>query len=199
MEVKLEQLIDKIKQEGVEEAKKQAENILAETEKEVKRIIDDAHAQAKKIKEEAQTQSEQLKQNTEEALKQSARDVTLMVREKLSAIMDSILKRNIDQGLSVEFLKDLIANVIDKWSQDRSVNLDVLVNQEDKQRLEEMLFAQIGHELRSNVEIKINNSIDKGFRIGTHDGNVYYDLSDESIIEALKVFLNPALARVLET
>jgi vacuolar-type H+-ATPase subunit E/Vma4 len=48
------------------------------------------------------------------------------------------------------------------------------------------------------VELKVNNRIARGFRIGMKDRDVYYDLTDESIVEQMKEFLNPALGKLLE-
>ncbi len=197
MEVRLEQLINKIKQEGVVEAQKKSDELLLDAQNETKLIIDDAEKQAQRIKDEAKKEAEQTKNSTEAALKQSARDVLLMVKQQLVEMFDESLKKVVSTTLSPEIVKDLIAAFIKEWAQNKDVSIEVLVSREDRDKIEELLYSQLKEELRSSIDIKVNNAIDKGFRIGIRDENVYYDLSDESIVEALKAFLSPSLTNIL--
>ena len=53
--------------------------------------------------------------------------------------------------------------------------------------------------LKNDFEIKVSNRINKGFRIGIKDEDVYYDFTDESIASSLLEFLNPTLQKLVKS
>ena len=199
MDVKLESLIEKIKKDGLEEAKKTSEEVIARAHQEGAGIVNDAKEKAKKILEEAQEETRKLKANTENSLRQAARDLVLVLKEQIINSFDRILKHNIQQAVSPDFMKELISGIIDKWSSKKASAFEALVNARDKKKLEELLFSQFRKEARNMIEIKVASGIDKGFRIGIKGEDVHYDFTDQSILESLKEFLNPAISEMLDS
>jgi V/A-type H+-transporting ATPase subunit E len=199
MDVKLENLIEKIKKDGIDEAQKESQAIIDKANQEAAAIIDEARAKAKKLIEDGQKEVERLKINGEKSLQQAARDLTLSLKEQLVALFDRLLKQKISESLSPEFLKDMIVKIIDKWSQEKKVAIEALVSEKDKKKLEELLMHELKEEAKKTIDIKISTTIEKGFRIGIKGQDVYYDFTDESILEALKEFLSPSLATILNT
>lgn len=197
MEANLQQLIEKIKAEGVVEAKKKSQEIIQKSKKEAQKIIHTAKREAEKIKQQAEKDANQEINNAEAAIQQSMRDVILTVREKLIKLFDAVLKRNISESMAPEFLKDLIIGIINKWTPGEEESFEVLVNKEDKQELEKLLFSQLREEAKKEIEIKVSENITKGFRIGLKGENVYYDFSDESIAESLKELTTPTVTKIL--
>ena len=213
MEVKLESLIAKIKKDGVEEAKKEADKIIQGARREAASIVDRAKREAEKQSEESRRSLEKLKNNTEDSLRQAARDLVLVLKQEITALFNNILKRKIADELDTEFVKELIVRIIDKapplrgqgrhthgeeLPQKNDSVLEILVSKTDKKKLEDLLLSQFKSRAKDIVEIKITKSIDKGFRIGIKGEDVYCDFSDESILESLKEFLNPSIAKILD-
>ncbi|HDZ77272.1 MAG TPA: hypothetical protein ENH41_04225 [Candidatus Omnitrophica bacterium] len=198
MEVKLESLIAKIKKDGVEEAKKAADKIIQDACCEAVSIIDEAKRKAEEQLEGSRKSLEKLKNNTENSLRQAARDLVLVLKQEITTLFDNILKRKVADELDVEFVKELIVRIIDNWAQKKDVALEALVNKVDKKKLEDLLLSQFKSQVKDIVEIKIAKSIDRGFRIGIKGEDVYYDFTDESILESLKEFLNPQIVKILD-
>ncbi len=199
MDVKLEDLIQKIKQDGIDEAQKESQAIIDKANQEAVAIIDAAKGQAKKLIEDGQNNIQRLKTNGEKSLQQAARDLSLSLKEQLTALLDRLLKQKISGTLSPEFIKDMITKIIDKWAQDKKADIEVLVGEKDQKKLAELLFADLKEEAKKAIEIKVSPTIEKGFRIGIKDQEVYYDFTDESLLEALKEFLSPSLSAILNT
>lgn len=197
MEVKLEDLIEKIRKDGIEETKKASEEMIKNAKEEASKIINNARDKATKLMEEAKQETTQFKKNAEAALNRAGRDLILSLREQLIGLFDNILKCQLSEVLTPEFLKELIVKIVDNWSPDKGLSLEVLVSAQDKQRLEELLFSHFREAAKDTIVIKTSNNIDKGFRIGIKGEDVHYDFSDEGILESLKEFLNPAISRVL--
>lgn len=198
MDVKLESLIEKIKKDGIEEAKKASQEIIQQAKKEASEIIKEAEKEAAKIREEAQEVAQKLKSNTESSLRQAARDLSLSLKEELKKLFDRLLKGKIGETLTPNFMKELILKMVDKWLAKEEVSLEVLVSKEDKEKLEELLFGELKKEAKNRIEIKVSKAIDRGFRIGIKGDAVHYDFTDESILESLKEFLNPTISAILD-
>ena len=198
MDVKLESLIAKIKQDGIEEAKKTSQSIIKKAKLEAEAIVKEAEAKAKRIEEKAKASAAKLKSNSEDSLKQASRDLVLALKEELIALFDRILKQRCGEALSAEFMAGLITKIIDKWSPRKSVAWEVLVSKDDKERLEKALIASLKKDAKATIEVKVSKAIDKGFRIGIKGEDLHYDFTDQSILEALKEFLNPSLTAILD-
>lgn len=196
MDIKLESLIEKIKKEGIEQAELEAKSILEKAKTKEKEIIESANKQAARIVEESKKEVESLQKNGETSLKQAARNVVLLVKEELTLIFDKILKQELESSLTPEFLGQILTKIIQEWSQQQDKNLEILVSPEDKDKLGQLLLAKF-KEKAEKSEIKISQSIRKGFQVGIKGQDIYYDFSDEGLVEALATFLNPFLTALI--
>jgi len=198
MEVKLERLIEKIKEEGVTEGRKISQELIEKSKQEAKEIVNQAKQEAERIVNQAKQEATQLKKNAEMTIRQVSRDVVLALKEQLIHLCDNIFKQEVSKILTPEFLKELIIKIVTNWWQRQNVPLEILVSKEDKQKLEELLFVQLKQKAKNEIIVRINENVRKGFRIGVQGEDVYYDFSEESIWEALKSLLSPTLLRILE-
>lgn len=197
MDVKLESLIAKIKKDGIEEANKASEGIIQDAREKADLIKEEAQKEASKIIDNAEKEAQKIKANTESSLKQAARDLSLTLKNEIAALFDKALKRKISAQLDPEFLKELIVKLIDKFLPQKGVVLETLVAQKDKHKLEELLLDALKDKAKDKIEIKASKTIECGFRIGIKDENLYYDFTDESVLESLKEFLNPAISAMI--
>lgn len=194
----LEDLIQKIKSEGVEEAKKESEQIIKNAQEQAQEIITKAKKRSEEILNGANDEAEKKKKNAEDSIRQAARDMVLVVKEQLAHIFDRILKREISKNLDSEFICELIRKIVTKWSSGKEAPMEVTVNEKDKKRLEELLLSELRERARDIIEIKVSNNIKRGFRIGLKGEDIYYDFSEESILESLKEFLSLEYSKILE-
>ena len=81
--VGVQELIDRLKSEGVQEGEQQAEALLTETKKQAASIIEDARREAEQIVHEAQSEAERLEANGKRALALASRDTSLRLKEQL--------------------------------------------------------------------------------------------------------------------
>lgn len=197
MEVRLEGLIEKIKKKGIEEGKRISQEMINQAKQEADNICQQAKREAEKIIEKAKREAALLQEQAEIAIKQAGRNVVLAVKEQLVQLCDKIFKREIGEFLTPEFMKDLIVEIIKKWDPQKDVVWEVLVNEEDKQKLEELLFFFLKKEAEKEVVVKVNKKVRRGFRIGIRGEDVHYEFSEESIWEALKSLLGERVIDIL--
>jgi len=197
MEVKLESLIEKIKKDGVQEAKRMAQEIIDAAKKQAADIVKEANSQAQKIKEISQEETESFRKNTENSLKKAARDLILTLREEIISLFDKVLKKKISEQLKPEFIKELIIKIVDILPAKKDKPLEVLISDKETGKLKNFLITSL-KESKKDIEIKTSKAIEQGFRIGVKDDNIYYDFTDEAIAQALEEFLNPAISEMLK-
>ena len=141
-------------------------------------------------------ESAKFQNNAELALQQAARDTELLTKEKITALLDDVLKKQVSNTFTPDFLKDLVLKIIGEWAQNTSA--EVVLSGKDKEKLRDLINASMQDELKKSVTIKLGDSTNKGFCIGLKDNDVVYDISDESITEVLKTFLNPNLKEIMD-
>jgi V/A-type H+-transporting ATPase subunit E len=196
MNVKLDSLIEKIKADGVDAASKQAEEILAAAKKDADDIVKKAKEKAEQYRKSAETDAENYQKNAEVAIQQAARDTVLVLKEKITAILEQALLADVDKTLDKNFLKELIVKVAEVWAKNDDV--EVLVGDVDVEALSAELKEALSKSIKGTVEVKLDKKITSGFQIGKKGDDLFYDFTDESILEALRVFLNPKLAEILK-
>ena len=198
MQMQLNSLIEKIKEEGIREANKRSEEIIKQAEAKRKAIIEGAEEKAGFIIKEAGVQAGRLKDNSQKAIAQAVRDVTLSLKQEIKNLFESILKKEIQDNLSDDFIKELISRILESWPKDRGTSFEISLSNQDKQRLEKFILFKLKKELASGITFKVSPNINKGLYIGMKGGDFYYDFTDDAILEILREYLRPFIVKILD-
>lgn len=198
MEMELNNLIEKIKKDGVQEAQAKADEIVQKAEAEAEKILKSAKGERDEIIRQAQENSKQFFLASEKALKQSSRDVLLVLRERVTEFFDRIIKQEVEKQLSFEVLKTIIIKAVENFKKEGELDIEILVNEADKKKLEKTLFRELVKEAKEKITIQGSKKISNGFRIGKKGEESYIDFTDEALAEAFKRYLNPKLVEKLD-
>lgn len=194
MEIQVEQLISKIKNEGIKTAEDSAEKIIQDAEQKAESIIKDAEKKADQLIAAAQADALRFENSANASVKQAGRDVVLTVRKNLSDIFNRLLKAETDKALSANVMEEIIVNTINKLNKTEAGNFTVEIPEKDSDALQKVLTSRLSEEIKNGLEIKAARNMEKGFFISSKDGSAYFNFSDEGIAEALSEYLNPKLA-----
>ena len=198
MEMDLGGVIAKIKKDGVEQAEEQAAAIIKDAEKKAKEILRSTQEQKEAVLKTAKEDAANLKATGEAALRQASRDVVLGLRARMEALLDTVVKKEVSQQLSIDVLKNIITTLITNSIKNEHTDLEILLSEKDKKDLRETLAGLLQKEIASGITIKVSPSIKKGFRLGKKGANLYYDFSDEAITEAFNFYLNKKLREIID-
>jgi V/A-type H+-transporting ATPase subunit E len=196
MEVKLENLIEKIKKEGIEDGKAAGEEILADARKEAVALVEKAKADAAAHAAEAEKKAAQFRANAELAVKQAARDAELVLKDRLSELFNRVFKQKIESALAPELVAELIKTAVAQWKP--GAEIEVTVAEGDRKKLEALLASGVKAEAAKGITLKPSSAFSGGFRISAKGENVVYDFTDETFAELLRGFVNPSLKKLLE-
>ena len=198
MEVQLEQLIEKIKKDGPENAEKKSEEIISGAEKKAAAVTAKARKEAEDILASAKKDADRIHHTGKEALKQASRDLLIDLRKEITGIFDRIIRDNVGKALSADSLKNILADTIKSWTENPAGDLAVLVSPKQTEELEKGLKTALAEEMKKGLEIRPASDIKAGFRISLKDGSVFYDFSDGELTEMISRYLNPGIRKILE-
>jgi V/A-type H+-transporting ATPase subunit E len=198
MSVQLQELIDRIKREGVKEAQEEAARITEEARKRAAEIIDEAGAQAKVVIEKAETEASRTEETSRAMIRQAARDLLLKVRTEITQLFERILRKELSEVLDRNALKQIIVSLLNRWSETGRVDVKVLVPEKELDALAKHVMAQLSSEIKQGVEIKPSPQLKAGFRVMEKDGSAFYDITDDGLAQFLMESLNPRVAEYLK-
>ena len=199
MDVQLQELIDKIKKDGVASAEKEAQNIISAAEAKAKEIEKAAQAKADDIIKTAKAETERMEKASEEAIMQASRNMLLSFKDSLVASLDGLVQAETENAVTKDVLAKLIPETVKEWAKKSDASeLSVLVSEKSLKDLESALKTELKAEIAKGMEIKPDKTISAGFRIGVQNGAAFYDYSAESVAELFATYLNPKVAELLK-
>lgn len=199
MDVQLQELIDKIKKDGVATAEKEAAKIIDDAEKKAETIIADAQAKAAEIIKNSKNETARMEKASEEAIVQAGRNMLLSFKDSLVKELDGLIQTETAKGESADVLAKLIPETVKAWAKNADASeLSVLLSEKDLKSLEKGLTAELKSEISKGLEIKPDKTLTAGFRIGVKNGAAFYDYSAESLAEMFAAYLNPKVADLMK-
>ncbi len=201
MENKLQELTQKLYNEGVEKANTEAEKILAEAKSEAEKVKQNAEKEAEKIIAAAEQKSAEIKKNVDAELnlatKQTIRAVKQQITDMIvSKVIDEPVKKAFDE---VKFVKEIIETVVKNWDSKKgeAIDLSVLLPAELEKEFSSFFTAKSGKELNANLELSFSDSIKGGFKVGPADGSYKISFSEEDFENFFKSYLRPKTIEML--
>ena len=108
----VQELIDRLRQEGVEEGQEQADQLLTDARRKASETVDKARREAADIVEQAKQEAERLRAAGEEALRLAGRDAVLALKEEISEQFSNQVRRLVSHQLRDEkFIERLILEI----------------------------------------------------------------------------------------
>jgi len=200
MDVQLQELIDKIKKDGVAAAEKDSAKIIEASEKKAEAIIADAQKKAAEIIKSAKSETEKMEKASEEAIIQAGRNLLLSFKDSLVNELNGLIQAETTKAVSKDVLAKLVPETVKAWAKNADASeLSVLLSEKDLKALQTSLTSALKSEIKKGLEIKPDKTLTAGFRIGIKNGAAYYDYSAEALSEMFAAYLNPKVAALLKT
>lgn len=196
---KLQELTDKLYNEGLakgkedgakilEDAKKKAENIIAEAEKQAEAILDKARKEADDYD---QKVTSDLKMAASQSFQATKKDIENLIITKITG---SEVKKALS---SADFVKEIIRSVAEKFSTEDSQDLSLVLPASLKDELEPFVKGELAQVLGKGVDATFSKKIGGGFNIGPKDGGYFISLTDETFNDLITEYLRPVTKKLL--
>jgi V/A-type H+-transporting ATPase subunit E len=211
----VEQLVSRLRDQGVAAGRSQAEALLADARGEAERTLEQARHEARTIVEEARREAEKLERSGRQALELALRDAVLAMKTRLMERFRGEVRQLVgEEQEKQEIVEKMILEVVGRVrpEADRSARIDVLLPRhvagfEELSRNPEELekgvlthFVQLISRgmLREGVSFGVTRDRERGLRVHLEDRDVVLDMTDEAVAEAILVHLQPRFRALLE-
>ncbi|KPK94638.1 MAG: ATP synthase subunit E [Deltaproteobacteria bacterium SM23_61] len=206
----VQELIGRIRDEGVQSGRQEAEKILQKARDEAAKILSDAKAESQAMREKAQTDIEAYRAAALEALKLSARDTVLQLKSKVASSFEVFVRRLVTSAThDEEFIKALVlvlaGHVADEFIKDREVQIlidkAILSGQSDpklRERGKQTIMALSSDMLREGIQLIPSGEVHGGARVRLVKDQLEIDLSDKALAHMLYQSLLPRFRAILE-
>ena len=199
MQNKLQELTDRLYNEGLSKGKQEGEELLAKAKVQAEEIIAKAKAEAAQIVAAAQKEAEEIRTKTASDVKMAAgQSIAATKKDIETLIVGKMTEAEIKKALtSAEFVKEIIKAVAEKFTTDGPVDLETVLPESLKKDVEPFLTKELAKSLGAGVEASFSKKVAGGFRIGPKDGGYFISFTDETFNELISEYLRPATKKLL--
>lgn len=200
MQNKLQELTDKIYQEGISRGKQEAETIISEAREEADRIIKNAEEDAEGIIAKAVKDAGELKNNTLSELRISFRNALNSLKQDIEVLItNKVVDDPVKEVLSDSaFVTKLMETAIEKLFSGSDIKgADIHVPEEMAQKIGHYVNQKTTKTLSSGIVLIPVKSMEKGFEIVPHGKDFKIRITETDFENYIKEFLRAKLIRLL--
>ena len=184
----LQGLLEKINREGVEKADAEAKKIIEAAQAKADALVRDARAKAEQAKADAEKASALSAERAAETIRQSARDITIGIRGSVTALLESLLAKDVEKALGDEqTAAAIVADAIKDLTGPGEIRCGA--------KLAAALKSQVSG-LKS-FTLATDPALGAGFTVRLDGGRVEHDFTAETISTELARRLRPDLAKLV--
>ena len=195
MDAKIQELTEKIYNEGVKQGQVEADRLIAEAEARAKKIEADATARAEEIIKSAEHRSSELKKNTESELRLYTAQLIDSLKSSISNQIQGEVAKNSVQALSsdLSFVREFILKLAERFDLTRGIEISTA----DAEGLQAYFTSHAKSLLDSGVSIRSVAGKPTDFTVAPKDGSFKVQFGEAEFIELFKSFLRPEMNRML--
>ena len=199
MQNKLQELTDKLYNEGLAKGKQEGEEILAKAKVQAEEIVAKAKAEAAAIVSAANKEAEDLKTKVQGDLKMAASQSVAATKKDIETlVVTKTTAGEVAKALtSAEFVKEVIMAVAKGFNAEEPVDLEVVLPETLKADLEAFVTKELTAVLNAKVEASFTKKIAGGFTIGPKDGGYFISFTEETFNALISEYLRPATKKIL--
>lgn len=199
MSNKLQELTDKLYNEGLSKGKAEGEQIVAEARKKADSIVECARAEARAIIEKAEKDASDLKSKAASDIRMASSQALQASKKDIENILlNNLCKGKVDAALKdASFVKEMIKAVAANFSSQESSDISLVLPESFKKDLESWVKTELSGMLGAEAKYGFSKKIQGGFTIGPKDGSYFISLTDETFNDLIAEYLRPVTKKLL--
>lgn len=199
MSNKLQELTDRLYNEGLSRGREEGELLLANARKEADEILAAARREAESIVKDARENADKLRSKAESDIRMASEQSLQATRKDIEdLLLNSVCADKISAALKDEdLIKEMIKSVASRFDSGETEDLSLVLPEELRSKLEPWVASELKKTLGKKVEASFSKKISGGFTIGPKDGSWYVSFSDETFRELICEYLRPVTRKLL--
>ena len=200
MQNKLQELTDKLYNEGLSKGKQEAEQMMANAKNEAAQIIAQAKEQAQEILAKAQNDAAELKSKTENDVKMASLQAFTAVKQQIESVITAKTLAPAKAAVAeTEFLKEIVKAIVTAFNPQNSdsVALDIILPAEKQAELEQFAKEQLSKICSAGVDVQFSKGVQGGFKIAPKGEGYMLSFTDKDFENIIAEYLRPKTKELL--
>lgn len=201
MQNKIQEITEKIYQEGISKGNAEAEAIVSDARKEAELIISEAKKEADSILKEAKKKSEEIISNGNAELKLGSKQALSALKQQITDLINGeIIQSAVSSAFDDrQFIQKIIEQAVKNWNAgaDEYPEITVLIPEGEEKKLIEYFTKSVKKMLDKGIEIKADENVKTGFQISPREGSYKISFTGDDFANFLKQYLRPRLVELL--
>ena len=201
MQNKLQELTDRLYNEGLSKGRQEADELVANARKEAEAIVAKAREEAEAIRADAEKRASNIRTMVQGDIKMASSQTIAALRQQVEKmILTKAVAGPVDTALSDDkFVKELLATVVKAFdaANPDGVSLEVILPAREQKNLEQAFRNEISSILGKGVEVKNVKGLANGFKIGPKDGGYQLSFTGDDFTGLVSEYLRPATKKIL--
>lgn len=195
MNNKIQELTEKLLNEGVEKGNAEAEKIVASANDKAAQIVTDAKAKAEEIIAAAKKDAKGVEDNTKNEIKMyAAQAVNALKSEIANVVCQKIVSETTAEVVgNKDFMNEFMLKMAEKWG----AGEDIVISTADAASLKALFLKKAKSLLDKGVKIEQVNGQKALFTVQPADGSYKVNFGEAEFEEYFKNFLRPQLVEML--
>ncbi len=198
---KLQQLTDKLYQEGLESGRKESAVLVSKAKEEADKILAEAKAQAAQIVAKAKKEAEDVAKNSLTEITLAGRQAMATIKAELESVIvtKSISSDVKSMSMDASFLKDMMLALAAQWSSAASgkVELVAMLPEAKRKELDKAFKGSVAELLAAGVEVGYSDRVTSGFRISAKGEGYYLSFSESDFDALMRQYLREKVSQLL--
>ena len=201
MENKLQQLTQKLYDEGLEKGRAEADKLVADAKAEARKIVAEACAEAEEIVKKAEAKAEDVSKNTMTEISLAGKQAVGRIKSEIASL---IVARTTSEGvkkasLDPDFIREMLLAVAGNWNSADAgkVELKALLPEAERTKLDAAFGKSAKELLAAGVEVGWSKEVKTGFKVGAKEGGYYISFADADIEALLAEYLRDKVFQLL--
>lgn len=201
MQNKLQELTDKLYNEGLSKGKQEAEQILSQAKKEASEILSRAKTESEHIVADALREAQELKSKAENDIKMAGTQAITAIRQSVeNSIVAKATAEPLNEAVKdTDFMKDVILTIVKAFNPESAepVALEIVLPEKEKKEFDKFLASKLQKICSDGLSVTYSKSIGNGFKIGPKEGGYLISFTDEEFNNLISQYLRPKTRNIL--
>ena len=197
MAEELQGILDRINADGIAKANAERNAIVEKAKRDAEKIVADAKAEAAEIRKSAELEAEALAKRTENALRQTARDIKISLKGELESRINKAVENASAEALSPEFMAQLIKMAAEKFVSSPDDEVTVNCSIKDTSALDAALKAALADSLKKEPVILGNGAIRSGLEVAFQDGAFSVDFTGDAVNDLFSAYAGQLIEKII--
>ena len=200
MQDKLQQLTEKLYNEGLAKGKQAAESLRKSAKEESEKMIASAAEECRLMKEKTEKECSDLRLKAEGDIKTASRQALSQIKQDIeSAVKMEAVSAPVKEALSSsEFMQSIIKTVVSAFGAGKdATSLDLVLPEAMKENLSGFLKGELASSFAKGLDVNFSKDLGAGFRISQKGSGYFIDFTDDSFEKIIAEYIRPKTRKLI--